>query len=183
MAMVFGTQLQAQCSGNKSYSHARTVQVGGADMNSNKDIVSNFAQSNDHTTLVAAVKAADLVGTLQSDGPFTVFAPVNAAFEKLPNGTVETLLRPENKGQLSKVLTYHVVSGKLDASKIAQAIKHGGGTAELTTVSGDRLTAMMNGNKNVVLKDEKGNIANVSIYDVYQSNGVVHVIDSVILPN
>ncbi|MEM9921101.1 MAG: fasciclin domain-containing protein [Bacteroidota bacterium] len=178
--LLFATQVQAQCSSSHK---SRTVRVGGTEMNSQRDIVSNFAQSNDHTTLVAAVKAADLAGTLQSDGPFTVFAPVNAAFDKLPDGTVSTLLRPENKGQLSKILTYHVVAGKLDASKIAQAIEHGGGKAELTTVSGDRLTAMMNGTKNVVLKDENGNYANVSIYDVYQSNGVVHVIDSVILPN
>lgn len=169
--------LQAQ-----SCSSAKTM-VGGAEINPQKDIVSNIVNSKQHTTLVAAVKAAGLVSTLQSDGPFTVFAPVNDAFENLPDGTVATLLKPENKGTLTKVLTYHVVAGKYDAASIVAAIKAGNGKAVLTTVSGNKLTAMMNGARNVVLMDEGGNYANVSTYDVPQSNGIVHVIDSVVLPN
>jgi len=151
-------------------------------MNPGENIVSNIVQSNQHNTLVAAVKAAGLVDALQSEGPLTVFAPVNDAFENLPEGTVETLLKPENKDALSKVLTYHVVAGEYDAKKIARAIEHGHGKATLTTLSGGKLTAMMNGDKNVILKDENGNYANVSVYDAFQSNGVVHVIDSVVLP-
>lgn len=147
-----------------------------------KDIVDNAVNSKDHTTLVAAVKAAGLVETLKGSGPFTVFAPVNDAFENLPEGTVETLLKPQNKDQLTTVLTYHVVAGKLDAKAIMKAIKKGGGQAELTTVSGGKLTAMMNGPMNVTLKDDKGGIAHISTYNVYQSNGVIHVIDKVLLP-
>ena len=162
---------------------SKSVKVGGATMEAQKDIVSNVVQSEQHTTLVAALKAADLVSTLQGQGPFTVFAPVNDAFENLPEGTVESLLQPQNKSTLQKVLTYHVVAGKYDAGSIVKAIEKGNGKAVLTTVSGDQLTAMMNGDRNVILKDEKGNYANVSIYDVKQSNGVVHVIDSVVLPN
>ena len=178
LGMFTTNSLFSQC--HKSYQSK--VRVGGTEMTSDKNIVSNLVGSETHTTLVAAVKAADLAGTLQGDGPFTVFAPVNDAFENLPAGTVETLLKPENKSALANILTYHVVAGKFDAKAVAQAIKHGGGSAKLKTVSGGTLTAMMNGDKNVILKDENGNFANVSIYDVKQSNGIVHVIDRVVLP-
>jgi uncharacterized surface protein with fasciclin (FAS1) repeats len=161
---------------------AQTVWVGGEQMYPSKDIVDNAVNSKEHTTLVAAVKAAGLVETLKSKGPFTVFAPTNEAFGKLPAGTVDGLLKPESKGTLTSVLTYHVVPGRLDSEAIAKAIKAGNGTAELKTVSGGKLWAMMNGPKNVILKDEKGNIANISTYDVYQSNGVIHVIDAVVMP-
>ncbi len=159
-----------------------TVMVGGESMYPMKNIIENAVNSKDHTTLVAAVKAAGLVETLQGAGPFTVFAPVNDAFENLPEGTVETLLKPENKAMLTKVLTYHVVAGKMDFNTIAAAIKKGGGKAELTTVAGGKLWAMMNGEHNITLKDEAGNMANISTYDVYQSNGVIHVIDKVVMP-
>lgn len=154
--------------------------VGGAAMYANKNIIENAVNSKDHTTLVAAVKAADLVTTLQGKGPFTVFAPTNAAFDKLPKGTVETLLKPENKKMLQGVLTYHVVAGKMDSKAIASAIKSGGGKAVLTTVQGGKLTATMDGSK-LVLTDEKGNKSTVTIADVYQSNGVIHVVDSVVM--
>lgn len=160
-----------------------TVMVGGETMYPKKDIIDNAVNSKDHTTLVAAVKAAGLVETLKSAGPFTVFAPTNAAFDKLPAGTVEMLVKPENKMMLTKILTYHVVAGKLDANALMKQIKAGGGKAELKTVSGGKLFAMMNGDKNITLKDEKGMMANISIYDVYQSNGVIHVIDQVVMPN
>jgi uncharacterized surface protein with fasciclin (FAS1) repeats len=156
--------------------------VGGAAMFNTKDIVDNAVNSADHTTLVAAVKAAGLVPTLKSKGPFTVFAPTNAAFDKLPAGTVETLLKPENKGMLTKILTYHVVAGRYDAKKLMKLIAQGGGTATLKTVSGGTLRAMMNGNS-VVLQDEKGNTSNVTIADVRQSNGVIHVVDTIVMPN
>ncbi len=156
--------------------------VGGAAMYKTKNIVENAVNSADHTTLVAAVKAADLVGTLASPGPFTVFAPVNGAFEALPAGTVETLLKPENKGTLTKVLTYHVVSGNLDSKAVLRAIKKGKGKAVLTTVAGGKLTATLEG-KNVIITDEKGGRSTVTIADVKQSNGVIHVVDSVLLPN
>lgn len=155
--------------------------VGSMTVSAQKTVVDIAVGSPDHTTLVAAVKAADLVGTLSGNGPFTVFAPVNNAFEKLPDGTVNTLLKPENKGTLTKVLTYHVVAGNLDSKAVAKAIKAGGGKAELTTVSGDKLWAMMDG-KNVVLKDEKGNKAVVTAVDLKGSNGVIHVIDTVVMP-
>ena len=158
-----------------------TVEVGGAPMYPSKDIVSNAVNSKDHTTLVAAVKAAGLVETLQSAGPFTVFAPTNAAFNLLPDGTVATLLKPENKSALTGVLTYHVVAGKLNVSDIAKMIKAGNGTAVLTTVAGGKLMVSMEGNK-IVVKDEKGGKAYVTIKDVNQSNGVIHVIDHVLLP-
>jgi uncharacterized surface protein with fasciclin (FAS1) repeats len=158
-----------------------TVEVGGAPMYPSKNIVENAVNSKDHTTLVAAVKAADLVETLQSAGPFTVFAPTNDAFAMLPAGTVETLLKPENKAMLTTVLTYHVVAGKLDSKEIARLIKAGGGKATLKTVAGGSLTAMMHGN-DLVLMDEKGGSSKVTIKDVYQSNGVIHVIDHVVLP-
>ncbi|MGE3465430.1 MAG: fasciclin domain-containing protein [Pyrinomonadaceae bacterium] len=156
--------------------------VGGAAMYKTKNIVENAVNSKDHTTLVAAVKAAGLVDTLASPGPFTVFAPVNGAFDKLPAGTVDTLLKPENKGMLTGILTYHVVAGNMDSKAIAKAIKAGGGKAELSTVAGGKLWAMMDG-KNLVLKDEKGGKSTVTIADVRQSNGVIHVVDSVLLPN
>lgn len=159
----------------------KTVMVGGAAMYPSKDIVSNAVNSKDHTTLVAAVKAAGLVETLQSPGPFTVFAPTNAAFDMLPAGTVATLLKPENKGMLSGILTYHVVAGKVSAADLMKMIKDGNGTATLTTVAGGKLTATMKGKK-VAIKDEKGGVAYVTIADVNQSNGVIHVVDHVLLP-
>jgi uncharacterized surface protein with fasciclin (FAS1) repeats len=162
--------------------NAQTVTVGSEAMYPTKNIVENAVNSKAHTTLVAAVKAAGLVETLQSKGPFTVFAPVNDAFENLPSGTVETLLKPENKATLTKVLTYHVVAGKMNFDDIVKAIKAGSGKAVMKTVSGGTLTAMMNGMHNITLKDEGGNMANITTYDVNQSNGVIHVIDAVVLP-
>ncbi len=158
-----------------------TKMVGGAEMYPTKDIVDNAVNSKDHTTLVAAVKAAGLVETLKSDGPFTVFAPTNAAFDKLPAGTVATLVKPENKAVLTKILTYHVVAGRMGSAEIAKAIKAGKGTAEFKTVSGGKIWAMMKGNS-LVLKDETGATSTVTIADVFQKNGVIHVIDSVIMP-
>jgi uncharacterized surface protein with fasciclin (FAS1) repeats len=156
--------------------------VGGAPMYRTKNIVENAVNSKDHTTLVAAVKAGGLVDTLAGKGPFTVFAPVNSAFDALPAGTVDTLLKPENKATLVKVLTYHVVPGNYDSKAIAKAIKQGGGKAELTTAEGGKLWAMMDGDM-LVLTDEKGNKSRVTIRDVRQSNGVIHVIDTVLMPN
>lgn len=156
--------------------------VGGAAMYKTKDIVDNAVNSADHTTLVAAVTAAGLVDTLKSAGPFTVFAPTNEAFGKLPAGTVESLVKPENKATLTKILTYHVLAGKFDSKAIAKAIKKGKGTATFRTVSGGTLTAMMMG-KDLYLMDEKGGKSKVTIADVKQSNGVIHVIDTVVLPN
>ncbi len=155
--------------------------VGGAAMYPTKNIVENAVNSKDHTTLVAAVQAAGLVETLQSAGPFTVFAPTNAAFGKLPAGTVETLVKPENKGTLTTVLTYHVVPGRMTASDVMSAIKAGGGKAELTTVQGGKLTASMMGNK-IMLTDAKGGMSHVTIGNVMQSNGVIHVVDTVLMP-
>lgn len=172
VAMAFSTSVYAQ----------KNPMVGGAAMYANKDIVDNAVNSKDHTTLVAAVKAAGLVETLKSAGPFTVFAPTNEAFDKLPAGTVETVLKPENKETLTKILTYHVVAGKMDAKTIAKAIKAGNGKAELTTVSGGKLWASMDGDK-LILTDEKGGTATVTIANVMQKNGVIHVIDSVLMPN
>jgi uncharacterized surface protein with fasciclin (FAS1) repeats len=157
------------------------VTVGGAPMYASKDIVDNAVNSKDHTTLVAAVKAAGLVDTLKGAGPFTVFAPTNEAFAALPAGTVDTLLKPENKGKLTSVLTYHVVAGKMDAKALMAAIKAGGGKAMLTTVEGDPLTVTTAGGK-VLVMDESGGTATVTIADVYQSNGVIHVVDKVLLP-
>lgn len=159
----------------------KTVEVGGAPMYPSKNIVENAVNSKDHTTLVAAVKAAGLVETLQSKGPFTVFAPTNAAFDKLPKGTVETLLKPENLKTLQTILTYHVVAGKMNASDVAKAIKAGNGKATLKTVSGGTLTAWMKG-KDLYITDENGAQAKVTIADVNQSNGVIHVIDAVVTP-
>nr|WP_294943087.1 fasciclin domain-containing protein [uncultured Mucilaginibacter sp.] len=162
--------------------YAQTKMVGGAAMYPTKNIVANAVNSKDHTTLVAAVKAAGLVETLQSTGPFTVFAPTNEAFNKLPAGTVETLVKPENKATLTKILTYHVVSGKLSAADLFAKIKAGGGKAELNTVSGGILTAMADGKK-IYLVDEKGGKSWVTIADVNQSNGVIHVVNTVLMPN
>jgi uncharacterized surface protein with fasciclin (FAS1) repeats len=156
--------------------------VGGAAMFPTKDIIDNAVNSADHTTLVAAVKAAGLVDTLKGPGPFTVFAPTNEAFAKLPSGTVDTLLKPENKDMLSKVLTYHVVAGKLSTADIQKMIKAGNGKAELKTVSGGTLTAMEHGGK-IMLKDEKGGMSTITIANVFQSNGVIQVVDSVLLPS
>jgi uncharacterized surface protein with fasciclin (FAS1) repeats len=155
--------------------------VGGAAMYPTKDIVDNAVNSKDHTTLVAAVKAAGLVDTLKSPGPFTVFAPTNAAFAALPAGTVDTLLKPENKATLTKVLTYHVVSGRLDGPALMRMVNAGGGRAVLTTVSGGTLTVTMSGS-NVMVTDAKGGTALVTIANVYQSNGVIHVVNKVLLP-
>ena len=159
-----------------------TVTVGGQAMFPSKDIVDNAVNSADHTTLVAAVQAAGLVDTLKSEGPFTVFAPTNEAFAALPAGTVDKLLLPDMKNQLTGVLTYHVVPGKLDAAALKQKISAGGGMAVLTTASGGKLTAKLNGPNNIIIEDETGAAASISTYDVYQSNGVIQVIDKVLMP-
>jgi uncharacterized surface protein with fasciclin (FAS1) repeats len=165
----------------QSASAEGTVMVGGAAMYPSRSIVENAVNSRDHTTLVAAVKAAGLVDTLSGAGPFTVFAPTNAAFAKLPAGTVDTLLKPENLTTLQTVLTYHVVPGRVTAADLMQQIKAGGGSARLTTVQGGTLTARMMGGR-VMLVDAKGGMAHVTQADVMQSNGVIHVTDSVSLP-
>ena len=162
--------------------HEKTVMVGGSPMLGSKDIIDNAVNSKDHTTLVAAVKAAGLVDTLKGKGPFTVFAPTNAAFEALPAGTVDTLLKPENKAALTKILTYHVVAGKLDADALKAQAKANGGKAVLKTVSGGTLTVMKKGSAWVVA-DEKGGTATITIPDVYQSNGVIHVVSAVLMPS
>lgn len=159
----------------------KTVEVGGAPMYPSKNIVENAVNSKDHTTLVAAVKAAGLVETLQGTGPFTVFAPTNAAFDMLPKGTVENLVKPENKAKLTSILTYHVVAGRLGTMELDERIKKGSGTAELTTVAGGKLWVMKKDGK-YMLKDENGGMAAVTIGNVYQSNGVIHVIDHIVLP-
>ena len=174
----FGLSSKAQ---DMKMAGEKTVEVGGAPMYPAKNIIDNAMNSKDHTTLVAAVKAAGLVETLKGKGPFTVFAPTNAAFDKLPAGTVDNLLKPENKAVLTKVLTYHVVAGKLDSRELMKWIKKGHGTAELKTVQGGKLWVMQKNGK-LWLKDEKGNTASITIKDVYQSNGVIHVIDSVVMP-
>jgi uncharacterized surface protein with fasciclin (FAS1) repeats len=166
---------------NMNMSKDMSVMVGGAAMYPTKNIIENAVNSKDHTTLVAAVKAADLVSTLQGDGPFTVFAPTNAAFDKLPAGTVATLLEPTNKKQLQNVLTYHVVAGKYSSMDIVNAIKKGNGKAMFTTVNGGMLTAMLKGS-NVVITDANGGTSMVTIADVNQSNGVIHVVNTVMLP-
>lgn len=159
----------------------KTVMVGGAAMYPSKNIVANAVNSKDHTTLVAAVTAAGLVETLQSAGPFTVFAPTNTAFAKLPAGTVDNLLKPENKATLTSVLTYHVLSGKFNAEDLKALVKKGNGTAELTTVQGGKLWVMEKNNQ-LMLKDEKGRMTTITIADVNQSNGVIHVVDNVVMP-
>lgn len=180
VAIAFASQTQVQAQSKMTMS-GDTKMVGGAAMYPTKDIIDNAVNSKDHTTLVAAVKAAGLVETLKGTGPFTVFAPTNAAFDKLPKGTVATLVKPENKAALTKILTYHVVAGKMDSKAIAAAIKKGKGKAELTTVEGGKLWAWMEGKK-LVLKDEKGGMSTVTIADVYQKNGVIHVVNTVLMP-
>jgi uncharacterized surface protein with fasciclin (FAS1) repeats len=160
----------------------KTVQVGGAPMYPSKNIIQNAVNSKDHTTLVAAVKAAGLVDTLQGAGPFTVFAPVNTAFAKLPAGTVDTLLKPENKQTLTTVLTYHVVPGRMTATSLMKAVKDGNGTATFKTVAGKEITVKQAGPGKLSITDAKGGAAMVTIADVLQSNGVIHVIDTVLLP-
>lgn len=166
---------------NFATAQEKTVMVGGAAMYPSKNIVENAVNSKDHTTLVAAVKAAGLVETLQSAGPFTVFAPVNKAFDALPKGTVETLLKPENKETLTAVLTYHVVAGKLGSKELMEQIKAGNGKATLKTIQGGTLSFMMKG-KDLMIMDSKGGTAKVTIKDVNQSNGVIHVINKVLMP-
>lgn len=161
--------------------YAAVKMVGGAPMYPTKNIVENAVNSKDHTTLVAAVKAAGLVDTLEGAGPFTVFAPTNEAFAKLPAGTVDTLVKPENKDKLTAILTYHVVAGRLTASDLMKMVKAGGGTAELKTVEGEPLTVTMKG-KGLDVTDAKGDVARVTIANVMQSNGVIHVINTVMLP-
>ena len=160
----------------------KTVMVGGAAMYPSKNIVQNAVNSKDHTTLVAAVKAAGLVETLSSAGPFTVFAPTNEAFNMLPKGTVETLVKPENKATLTGILTYHVVSGRLSSKDLMKMVKAGNGTVQLTTVAGGKLWVMKKGGK-LWIKDEKGGVAQITIKDVNQSNGVIHVINKVLMPS
>lgn len=174
LALSLSLSFNAQAQSDK------TVQVGGEAMYPAKNIVQNAVNSKAHTTLVAAVKAAGLVETLQGAGPFTVFAPVNDAFENLPAGTVDNLLKPENKATLTKVLTYHVVAGQYDFKALSNMLKKGQNS--LKTVSGGTLYFMMNGARNIVVKDENGNTANINTYDVYQSNGVIQSVDAVLLP-
>jgi len=188
LAVLSAVALSACMSTPSMASHADTAMampanpiVGGAPMYASKDIIDNAVNSKDHTTLVAAVKAAGLVDTLKGPGPFTVFAPTNAAFAALPAGTVDTLLKPENKATLSKILTYHVVSGRLDSAALAERIRAGGGSATLTTVQGEPLTVGMQGDR-VVLTDTKGHAATVTTADVAQKNGVIHVVDNVLMP-
>jgi uncharacterized surface protein with fasciclin (FAS1) repeats len=167
--------------GSVGVATAAIKMVGGAAMYPQKNIVENAVNSKDHTTLVAAVKAAGLVDTLEGPGPFTVFAPTNEAFKKLPPGTVETLLKPENKGQLTSVLTYHVVPGRMTAADLSAAVKAGGGQAVIKTVEGEPLTVTQKG-RTIDVTDSKGNVARVTIADVMQSNGVIHVVNKVLLP-
>lgn len=178
--LSFGASAQMS---NKMDKMDNTTMVGGEVMFPKKDIIDNAINSKDHTTLVAAVKAAGLVETLKGKGPFTVFAPTNDAFENLPAGTVESLLKPEMKSALTKVLTYHVVAGTYDFAALAKLIKDGNGKGTLKTVSGGTLSFSMNGAHNIMVWDEKGNKANISVYDVYQSNGVIQVVDAVLMPN
>ena len=166
--------------GSAAMAHSNPM-VGGAAMLPTKDIIDNAVNSKDHTTLVAAVKAAGLVETLKGSGPFTVFAPTNEAFAALPAGTVDTLLKPENKDKLTSILTYHVVAGKVDAAALVAKIKAGGGSAMLKTVQGESLTAKADDGK-VTITDSKGNVADVTIADVMQSNGVIHVVNKVLMP-
>jgi len=173
-----GVLILAIVSGN---SFSQTKMVGGAAMYPTKNIVENAVNSKDHTTLIAAVKAAGLVPTLESKGPFTVFAPTNEAFDALPAGTVQTLLKPENKAKLTSILTYHVVPGKLSSEDLMKMVKMQNGKATLKTVQGDNLYATMKG-KRLMITDESGNTAQVTIADVNQSNGVIHVVNKVLLP-
>jgi uncharacterized surface protein with fasciclin (FAS1) repeats len=168
--------------GLATMSASADVIVGGSAMYPQKNIVENAVNSKDHTTLVAAVKAAGLVETLESKGPFTVFAPVNAAFAALPAGTVESLLKPESKATLTKVLTYHVVSGRYTSNDLDKLIRKGGGAATLKTVSGGSLMLMKNGDRNITVRDETGAVADISVYDVLQSNGIIYSVDRVLMP-
>ena len=161
----------------------KTVNVGGAPMYPSKNIIQNAVHSKDHTTLVAAVKAAGLVETLEGPGPFTVFAPTNEAFAKLPPGTVDGLLKPENKATLVKILTYHVVPGRMTTASLMKAVKDGEGEAHLKTVAGEDLVVKQVGPGKLTVTDVKGDVAMVTIADVLQSNGVIHVVDTVLLPN
>lgn len=179
LTMTFG--LGNQLSAQKMMKKEKTVMVGGAAMYPSKNIIENAVNSKDHTTLVAAVKAAGLVETLESKGPFTVFAPTNEAFAKLPKGTVETVLKPENKAMLTSILTYHVIPGKISSKDLAAWIKKGNGKYTAKTVQGEDLSFWMKGN-NIYVSDMKGNKAKISIADVNQSNGVIHVIDTVLMP-
>ncbi|MBP7515388.1 MAG: fasciclin domain-containing protein [Flavobacteriales bacterium] len=179
LAAGMGLNATAQMEGSKM--KEKSVEVGGAPMYPSKNIIENAVNSKDHTTLVAAVKAAGLVETLSGPGPFTVFAPTNAAFDKLPKGTVDNLLKPENKVQLTGVLTYHVLAGKFSAKDVMAAIKKGGGKATMKTVAGGDLSFSMKGDK-LMVWDTNGAMAQVTIADVNQSNGVIHVVDSVLLP-
>ena len=179
LATTLGLQAAAQMEGGKM--KEKTVEVGGAPMYPSKNILENAVNSKDHTTLVAAVRAAGLVETLSGSGPFTVFAPTNAAFDKLSKGTVDNLLKPENKGQLTGVLTYHVLAGKFNAKDVMAAIKKGGGKATMKTVAGGELAFSMKGDK-LMIQDASGGMSMVTIADVNQSNGVIHVVDSVLLP-
>jgi uncharacterized surface protein with fasciclin (FAS1) repeats len=178
MALMMASAFLVNVSFGQKMMNEKTVEVGGAPMYASKNIVENAVNSKDHTTLVAAVKAAGLVETLQSAGPFTVFAPTNAAFDMLPKGTVETLVKPENKAKLTSILTYHVVAGRLDTKALDAKIKAGG---ELTTVAGGKLWVSKKAGK-YWLKDEKGGMAAITVKNVYQSNGVIHVIDHVVMP-
>jgi uncharacterized surface protein with fasciclin (FAS1) repeats len=187
-AAVFGalfltTAVIGPVTAQDKMSGEKTVMVGGAPMFPSKNIVENAVNSKDHTTLVAAVKAAGLVDTLASPGPFTVFAPVNAAFAKLPAGTVDTLLKPENKGTLTTVLTYHVVPGRLTAVNLMKAVKDGNGEAKLKTVAGGEIIVKSPSAGKLTITDAKGGTSTVTINDVLQSNGVIHVIDTVLLPS
>jgi uncharacterized surface protein with fasciclin (FAS1) repeats len=181
IVLMFAASLLLNTSFGQKMMNEKTVEVGGAAMYPSKNIVENAVNSKDHTTLVAAVKAAGLVETLQSAGPFTVFAPTNSAFNMLPQGTVESLVQPENKAKLTGILTYHVVSGNLDSKALDTWIKKGKGTAELKTVAGGKLWVMKKDGK-YWLKDENGGMAMITIKDVHQSNGVIHVIDHVVMP-
>jgi uncharacterized surface protein with fasciclin (FAS1) repeats len=181
-AAVFAAALSLAALGGLSLAFAEmTVEVGGAPMYPSRNIIENAINSKDHTTLIAAVKAADLVETLQGDGPFTLFAPVNKAFDKLPKGTVATLLKPENKAALTAVLTYHVIPGKISAADFIAAIKKGGGEATYKTVEGEDLTVRQDGRRLEII-DAKGGKSFVTIADVNQKNGVIHVVDTVLMP-
>ena len=171
----------SQSMASQSMAQEQTVEVGGAAMYPSRNIIQNAVNSRDHTTLVAAVQAAGLVDTLQGPGPFTVFAPTNAAFDKLPAGTVQTLLQPANRGALTQVLTYHVVAGRLSADDLAQRVRAGGGRAMLTTVEGANLTVTQNAG-HIIITDARGDMSTVTISNVNQSNGVIHVVDTVLLP-
>jgi uncharacterized surface protein with fasciclin (FAS1) repeats len=181
-ATAASAQMNGQMSGQMSGTSMSDPMVGGAAMYPSKNIVENAVNSKDHTTLVAAVKAGGLVDTLEGPGPFTVFAPTNEAFGKLPAGTVDTLVKPENKDALVKILTYHVVSGRYTAAGLMKMVKDGGGTATLTTVQGEPLMVTQQG-RHLLVRDQKGDVARVTIGDVMQSNGVIHVVDTVLMPN